>query len=416
MTRTRLAALLLTLAPLALLAASPARAIEVAAYTPDSTLLPARQATPAPLRIAEALSLEPFARLAPAAVAARAELDALEAWNRNRQPRRPTQVGFARDLAVPLRMSVEPSTWPGRLGHRVGDGFLSRERKGNFVWGTSAAVDDAGALRLELAEVNLPEGTRFWVYSMGGEARSFDLRLLRGDGTIVSPVIAGDRIYLEVELPAERLTEAQGFTIRRLHEIVPSGADLEPQSTEADYCLQNGECYDSGDFPGIAVARASAIQYVYTAGGTYVCSATLLNDTDPSTLEPWVLTANHCVPSQGVAQTMDMKFFYRRTACGSNGYNFTFGPDGADLIVTSEQTDMTLVRAQDAADIPAGAAYAGWTSVRPRTAPSSTASRIPGTVPCRGSTARCTAPSNWTRVQRSTASTSEHRWRTFSIR
>ena len=66
-------------------------------------------------------------------------------------------------------MSVEPSTWPGRLGYRVGDGFLSRERKGNFVWGTSAAVDDAGALRLELAEVNLPEGTRFWVYSMGGE-------------------------------------------------------------------------------------------------------------------------------------------------------------------------------------------------------------------------------------------------------
>ncbi|MDQ1349411.1 MAG: lysyl endopeptidase [Acidobacteriota bacterium] len=365
MTRTRLAALLLTLAPLALLAASPARAIEVAAYTPDSTLLPARQATPAPLRIAEALSLEPFARLAPAAVAARAELDALEAWNRNRQPRRPTQVGFARDLAMPLHMSVDLSTWPSRLGHRVGDGFLSRERKGNFVWGTSAAVDDAGALRLELAEVNLPEGTRFWVYSMGGEARSFDLRLLRGDGTIVSPVIAGDRIYLEVELPAERLTEAQGFTIRRLHEIVPSGADLEPQSTEADYCLQNGECYDSGDFPGIAVARASAIQYVYTAGGTYVCSATLLNDTDPSTLEPWVLTANHCVPSQSVAQTMDMKFFYRRTACGSNGYNFTFGPDGADLIVTSEQTDMTLVRAQDAADIPAGAAYAGWTSVRP---------------------------------------------------
>ncbi len=224
MMRTRLAALLLTLAPVALLAASPARAIEVAAYTPDSTLLPARQATPAPLRIAEALSLEPFARLAPAAVGARAELDALEAWNRNRQPRRPTQVGFARDLAVPLRMSVEPSTWPGRLGYRVGDGFLSRERKGNFVWGTSAAVDDAGALRLELAEVNLPEGTRFWVYSMGGEARSFDLRLLRGDGTIVSPVIAGDRIYLEVELPADRLTEAQGFTIRRLHETVPSAA------------------------------------------------------------------------------------------------------------------------------------------------------------------------------------------------
>lgn len=365
MMRTRLAALLLTAGSLSFLAAQSSAAIEVAAYRPDPSQLPARQPVAAPLRVAEAFSITPIVQLNSAAAGARAELEQLAAWNGERRPGRPTQVGFARDLVRPLRMNVEPASWPRRIGDRIGDGYLAQAATGAFVWGTSAAVEGAAALRLELADVDLPAGTRFWVYGLGGEARSFDMRLLRSDRTLVSPVIDGDRIYLEVELPQGLLAEGQGFSMRRLHELVAGQSTLEPLAPEADYCLQVGECFDSGDFPAIEIARHSAIQYIYTDGGTYVCSATLLNDADPSTLHPWMLTAHHCVPSQDVALTMDTRFSYRRAACGSSTYSFVFGPFGADLAVTSVQTDMTLVRAIDPSEMPSGVVYAGWTNVRP---------------------------------------------------
>ena len=312
MMRHRLAAILLTAAPLALLAAPPAQSIEVAAYTPDPSLLPVRQPVEAPLRVAEALSVEAVVTLAPAADGAVSDLAALAAWNEN--PRNPTRVGFARALAVPLDLRYDEAGFAARVGRRAGGGFVARRSTGSWVWGTSVEVSAAKALRLELADVDLPAGTRFWVYSMGGEPRAFDLRLLRSDGTLISPTIDGDRIYLEVELPYGSVAAGQGFRIRRVHELVtsfgPESADV--RVPEADGCLQNGECFDTADFPGITNARKGVFQYVFEdAGFLYTCSGGLLDDNDPSTLEPWFLTAHHCVGNQASAISMDTVFIFR---------------------------------------------------------------------------------------------------------
>ena len=284
----------------------------------------------------------------------------------NADPRRPHQVGFARALATPLSLTIQPDRLVGAIGDRVGGGFLSRDRSGSWIWGTSVEVEGARALRLELSEVDLPAGARFWVYGADGEARSFDLRRLAAGRTLFSPVIEGDRIHLEVELPDGALASGQGFEIRRVHELVRSRGTLQTFASEADSCLQNGECFDASDFPGIEIARDGVVQYFFTSGGsTYVCSAGLLNDNVASTLEPWLLTANHCVSTQSEALSIDSAFFYRYNSCGGGGSTYSLGPQGADLIVTSESTDVTLLRATDADEIPPGAYYLGWTSIRP---------------------------------------------------
>ncbi len=367
MMRTRLAALLLTLAPLALMAASPARAIEVAAYTPDPALQPTRQADEAPLRVAEALSLEAVAALVPARAGAAGDLAALEAWNASGG--KPTRVGFARALSAPLELRYAASSFAAQVGQRSGGGLLARRANGNWVWGTSVEVGEAKALRLELAEVNLPAGTRFWAYSMGGESRAFDLRLLRDDRTLISPTIAGDRIYLEVELPQGAVLEGQGLSIGRVFEVTlddGSESSLAAFAPENDDCLQNGECFDASDFPAIASSRNGIFRYLYQEGASlYTCSGGLLNDRDLSTVQPWLLTAHHCVSTQSSALSMDTRFFWRFNSCASSASTFTFGPLGADLIVTSEPTDVTLVRALDASEVPGGATYLGWTTTRP---------------------------------------------------
>jgi lysyl endopeptidase len=364
MTRRFIAVAALTV--LTSLATPPAGAIEVAAYTPDPSLQPARQPAAAPLRVSETLAIEAMATLQPAREGASADLAALAEWNANGG--RPTRVGFARALSEPLALRYDARGFAASIGRRSGGGMLARKPNGNFVWGTSVAVDEARALRLELAEVHLPEGARLWAFGPGGEARAFDLRLLRADGTLISPTISGDRIDLEVELPAGAVSDGQGFRILRVHEIAldfATGSAM-PAQPEGASCLQSGECFDASDFPAIGLARQGVIQYLFEDGGfTYTCSGALIGDNDPTTLHAWFLTAHHCLETQANALTMDTFFFFRSLSCGSGSASGTPGPVGANLVATSATTDVSLVRALDAGDVPGGATYLGWTSARP---------------------------------------------------
>ncbi|MGE0641386.1 MAG: trypsin-like peptidase domain-containing protein [Thermoanaerobaculia bacterium] len=362
MRRLRLSSTMLML--MAVPAAVPLAADEAPGFRPEATLV--RQRVPAPLRIAESAALEPMARLAPSAQSAAGEIAALNERNlRSDELRRPLQVGFARELSSPLRLTVDRARFSRSVGARSGGGILGRETSGNFVWGTSVEVADAVALRLELSEVNLPSGSRLWVYGLGGEARSFDLRRMRGDRSLVSPVIEGDRIQLEVELPDGALSDGQGFVVRRVHELLLSRNQLNPF---ADACLQDASCYGTGVFPAINDVTDGIIQYLFTSGGgTFACSGGLLNDNAPATLEPWILTANHCIGTQAEALTVDTAFFYRTPSCGSGSSSFELGPLGADLVATSAipGPDVSLLRAIDPTEVPPGVFYLGWTSVRP---------------------------------------------------
>lgn len=347
----------------ALAAAPPAAAEEAPLYRPDPALASYRAPEPAPLRLAEAMSLDPIARLRPAAEAAAPELAAMAAWNAAaRSGRRPTQVGLARALPQPLRFVHSPERFAAALGQRYGDGWLGRAASGEWTWGTSIEVTGAAALRLELAEVALPAGTRLWVYGADGESRAFDLRLLRSDRSLVTPTIQGERIHLEIALPDDADPAATGLRIERIYEQLVDASTLLPM---ADSCLKNAECYDSGDFPAIEAARDAVFSYSFVDGGLYACSGGLLNDNDSSTLVHWGLTANHCISSNAIAATIDARFFKRRNGCPGTFSTESQGPTGWTLITTSPTQDVTLLRPINAAEVPPGVALLGWTSTRP---------------------------------------------------
>ena len=44
------------------------------------------------------------------------------------------------------------------------------------------------------------------------------------------------------------------------------------------------------------------------SGSSYVCSATLLADKDPSTSIPYLLSANHCVTNQAIASSVQSRY------------------------------------------------------------------------------------------------------------
>ncbi len=345
--------------------AAPSLADEAPFLRPDPSLATYRSPAPPPLRLAEAMSLDPIARLRPATEAAAPELAAMAAWNAAASSgRRPTQVGLERALPQPLRFAHSPEHFAAALGQRYGDGWLGRAASGEWTWGTSIEVPGAMALRLELSEVALPAGTRLWVYGADGESRAFDLRLLRSDRSLVTPAVEGERIHLEIALPDAADPAATGLRIVRIYEQLADASALLPM---ADSCLQNAECYDSGDFAAIEGARDAVFSYTYVDGGLFACSGGLLNDNDSSTLVYWGLTANHCVPNNTIAATIDAKFFKRRNGCPGTFSTQTQGPTGWTLVTTSETQDVSLLRPVSPSEMPAGVALLGWTSVRPAT-------------------------------------------------
>ena len=132
-------------------------------------------------------------------------------------------------------------------------------------------------------------------------------------------------------------------------------AGSEAGAKTAASCTLDVTCYSAWSNESNAVAR-----FTFVDGfSSYVCTGTLVADTDPSTYIPFFLTANHCVSTQASASTMVSYWFYRASSCNSGvpGASQILG-GGATLLYNSAATDTAFLRLNAAP--PAGAVYAGW--------------------------------------------------------
>ncbi|MGB5834505.1 MAG: hypothetical protein WBG92_21310 [Thiohalocapsa sp.] len=100
---------------------------------------------------------------------------------------------------------------------------------------------------------------------------------------------------------------------------------------------------------------------VYTdkTDGTGNCTGTLLRDADPTTDEPYVIIARHCMPNQDRAASVDAVWFHRDARCGSPiGLPVQSVGGGAELLYSDPLTDISLLRLRRA-PLP-GAVFADW--------------------------------------------------------
>ena len=304
-----------------------------------------------PLRLAESLSVEPAASLRRAAEGAVDRIEAMKA--RNASGERPVQTGFSRPLTGPLRMRLDAPAIGEPGFRRLGGGWFAESMTGAPVWGTHVRVEGAWRLRLHLERVNLPAGTRLWVWGLGGKPRAFGLELLGPDGDLWTPSVRGEDAFLEIELPAG--TQRSALEIREVGEIFRL---VEPLGE----CIQDASCTNTSTFSYITDARKAVAHLQYVSGGdSYVCSGGLLNDSVPGTAVPYLLTANHCFSSQGETSSVEAFWDYRTDTCNGDIPDLDALPrsNGGALLATSESSDFTFVRLNS---IPGGRVLLGWTT------------------------------------------------------
>lgn len=259
---------------------------------------------------------------------------------------------------------------------------------GNSVGSTSFASTDAVGIRLGLLVTSLPDSALVRV-SGTGDPSTLEITGQHINQTIAANVSAdGDsvnaRTYwlpltggaiadMAIELPAG--VDASSMTVS-----VPSlihALQAAPAVTVAAL-TQKSDCPNINPDPTCSVPlppAANAVgSYDFVKNGQgLVCTGTLVADKSASGT-PYFLTANHCVPDQTAASTMETYWFWRSTACNSGvvnpNYVVTYG--GATLRYTKSElttntknpvgTDTTLLTLNAAP--PAGVMFVGWTNAR----------------------------------------------------
>ena len=269
--------------------------------------------------------------------------------------RRRTVIGFHRAM---------PAAFEGDLSPQLD---WLRQPDGSLAGALSVASPGAESVRIGIrAELGAGGEIRFFGERPDERFAALtwrDFHLEGGEIQVLwSPTVEGDAIGIEISLPPGKArsafslrVDAVAHTFRSM--ASPRGAPkLDCPDLHIDVQCRAGSLQGR---PQDAVARIR----LEADGNSHTCSGTLLNDKAPDTFVPYLLTAQHCVPTGSVARSVEAWWFYQRARCGGGAEDRRFSrtTGGADLLTASPRYDLSLLRLR--ATLPGGLTYSGWSSL-----------------------------------------------------
>ena len=263
-------------------------------------------------------------------------------------------IGFHRHVPVEFEGNLSPAIeW-------------SEQADGSFVGSFHITSSGAASLRVGI-RADLPLGAEIRFFGPGSDERfpvstHEDLYVLDGEiRTLWSPSVDGDTLGIEISLPSEKAVDAFRVAIDTVAHSGQAIVDLgKARKLDCSHIHIDVEC--RADRTHGSVEDAVAQIRFEDDGGSYLCTGTLVNDTLDDSFIPYFLTANHCLGTQRVADTLEAWWFYQRESCGDAGLDprFVQISGGADLLATRMSSDITLLRLRG--PVPGGLAFAGWSS------------------------------------------------------
>jgi hypothetical protein len=213
----------------------------------------------------------------------------------------------------------------------------------------------ASGIGVHFRDFALADGEEVYVYGTGADSIVFGPFTDKGpwgSGELWSGTVDGDTVVIEFYKRTDE--NGQGFEIFEISHILAE-LDWRLRSNEPDvlFCEIDASCNRVSEDDAVA-------RIVFNNNGPRVCTGTLLNNFAQDRT-PYFLTANHCVNSQAVAQTVEAYWFYQTTGCNSGVLqSWIHSPPGANLLATQGLNDFSLLRLQNNA--PGGVFFSGWTS------------------------------------------------------
>jgi PKD repeat protein len=269
----------------------------------------------------------------------------------------------AEDLAKPLPFRAGVAV-PVNLGIDNA-GEWTRLPDGGKIWRLGIKVEGAMALGVYYDNFWLPYGGELYVYNddktqvLGAYTEDNN----NPDCMFANQLVEGDELVIEYYQPASQSIEP----LINISEVAYTyrGVYLQdnPDQKGSLWCMINVNCSPEGD-NWQDEKRGVVKQYMKIGWGYYLCSGTLINNTEQD-LTPYVLTAFHCGEGSTAADKNQWIFYfnYESATCSGNWGPTNQSMTGCDLRAQGGYTtgsDFLLVELKY--DVPASynAYFNGW--------------------------------------------------------
>ena len=265
---------------------------------------------------------------------------------------------------TPLRLGIHRAL-PGGVIDATQVGSWTQWTDGTITWTYNLGVPGAKAVRVHFSRFDLPDGARVVLAGTSTAAPDgYTGRGVNDNGEFWTAPMSGDDLTIQYQAPAGVSDtpiieiDAVSHLYRDFPDPNPVGQDQKPtaDTTSLLSCQQDVNCYAAN-----TTARDAVGAMIFTDSGyTYACTGALLNDVDPNTYAGYFLTANHCLSTQAVVDTLVVYWFYQTDTCNGTVPNKYSLPKstGGTLLATSSNSDFTFLRLAD--DPNAGQGFAAW--------------------------------------------------------
>jgi lysyl endopeptidase len=315
-----------------------------------------------PVRAAKAEPVVVWRQQTPDAVSRMefSELDTMrivELQKRNARPNIATQIGINRaasEAGQPL---------PALRWQTAGDGRTVRFQ---------VSSPDALGMRVGLKVLGLPDGAE--MRFAGGlapdrlvlaTAEQIRFQNAAGARTYWSPATDGETQTIEVFLPTGSDVGKLSLEVVEISHLLTNSLEqfsLAKAIGDSGTCNVDTVCRVATLGTHFVNTKNAVARMVFTDGGTFTCTGTLLNDTVAATQVPYFYTADHCIDNATVAATLNTFWGFEATTCGgSTAAANVQRAGGADYLYSESEstgTDAALLRLRDTP--PAGAFFNGW--------------------------------------------------------
>jgi len=223
------------------------------------------------------------------------------------------------------------------------------------IWLASVVSADAEALRLRLDLSRLRDGESAWVIDPVGLRAFGPYRTAEAQAWLAT--VQGDEAVLMLRSPCQTLPQvrltAYAHIFLSFHEILK---ELE--------CNLDIACETDPDL----LEASSGVGIINVAGYVF-CSGSLINNEQTEDLEPFFVTANHCICSREQTHGTEVFWDFRASECGLDDAPLLAElprSNGHTLLATSANLDATLIRLDTVPVGDYGRAYPGWDARQPQ--------------------------------------------------
>ena len=231
---------------------------------------------------------------------------------------------------------------------------------------------DARGIRMGIVASEIPEGAELRFSTDYGSPILVNYQQIQSlrtsDNTYWGPLSYGQDQSVEFFVPSgKRLPEiAPVKTISHFFDYTNSNV-TDPALRSALECMVGVSCKRNQLGNEFNLIENSAAKMLFQRnGGGFLCSGTLINDSDSSTQIPYFITAEHCIRSEDSAKSLITFWEAESRTCSSSGYlnDFYVGGiplyGGATLVNSHAPHDIALLRLLTPP--PSFAYFAGWVS------------------------------------------------------